>query len=381
MMRLVQVQGVMLAIALLASPAWGQTAVSPAPPGEAPPAREPAAQTEVDPDRVAVTVNGRKITEGEVDETLRALLKAQGATISDEQFRQIREQNRGQLLNLLVESALFDEDIKEAGIEISEKELLEEAEEQLGNHLKATNQRRSDFASQVQQQRGMSLDEFLKQYISNPMFKWSVLQTRLIEKKYPEDLKVTDEDVRKYYEEHKEDRYSTPEMVRASHVLVDTRGLTTEDEKQEARAKAEKVLEEARKPDADFAELAREHSACPSKAQGGDLNFFPRRGAMVEPFAAAAYALKPGEISGVVETQFGYHIIKVTERQEADVTPFDEVKEAIENEVEGMKVQEVREKHLAARREQSRIVFATADPATRPAVEPVTPSVDAPPSE
>ena len=90
--------------------------------------------------------------------------------------------------------------------------------------------------------------------------------------------------------------------IRASHILV-----KTEDE-------AKKILEEI-KNGADFAELAKEHSLCPSKRDGGDLNFFGK-GMMVKPFEDAAFALKKGEISEPVETQFGWHLIKLTDIDE-----------------------------------------------------------------
>ena len=78
-----------------------------------------------------------------------------------------------------------------------------------------------------------------------------------------------------------------------------------------------------------FAEQAKKVSTCPSKAEGGDLNWFPRSGSMVEPFAAAAFALKPGQISDPVRTPFGYHLILVTGRKPGAVTKFEDVKEEV----------------------------------------------------
>jgi peptidyl-prolyl cis-trans isomerase C len=86
---------------------------------------------------------------------------------------------------------------------------------------------------------------------------------------------------------------------------------------------AQAVLKEARSG-ADFAELAKKHSADGSAQQGGDLNFFTR-GQMVPPFDQAAFSMKPGEISDIVTTQFGYHIIKVTDRRAASTVPFEQV--------------------------------------------------------
>ncbi|MBN1919063.1 MAG: peptidyl-prolyl cis-trans isomerase [Verrucomicrobia bacterium] len=105
------------------------------------------------------------------------------------------------------------------------------------------------------------------------------------------------------------------EQVRASHILV---GVPQPNPNEEDFTKAkEKILTIKAEIEAGtktFEAAAAEYSDCPSKAKGGDLGFFPRQGAMVEPFAEAAYALKVGEMSEPVRTQFGYHLIKPTER-------------------------------------------------------------------
>jgi len=105
-----------------------------------------------------------------------------------------------------------------------------------------------------------------------------------------------------------------PEEIAVSHVLIAYKGAKnseTERSKEEAKALAEKVLREAQAPDADFAELARKYSSCPSKDKGGDLGTFGK-GKMTPAFEKAAFKLKVGEISGVVETPFGFHVIKRT---------------------------------------------------------------------
>lgn len=126
-------------------------------------------------------------------------------------------------------------------------------------------------------------------------------------------IKVPRADVEKYYNEHL-GTYTTAEQIRASHILLKTEGKNDAD----VRAKAEQVLKEAR-AGADFAGLAKKYSEDDSNAaQGGDLDYFSR-GRMVTEFETAAFALAPGEISDLVKTQFGYHIIKITDRKPAIV--------------------------------------------------------------
>jgi peptidyl-prolyl cis-trans isomerase D len=126
-------------------------------------------------------------------------------------------------------------------------------------------------------------------------------------------IKVPRTEVERFYNEHV-GTYTTPEQVRASHILLKTDGKNDAD----VKAKAESVLKEV-KAGGDFAALAKKYSEDDSNApQGGDLDYFPR-GRMVPEFDAAAFNLKPGETSDLVKTQFGYHIIKVTDRKPAIV--------------------------------------------------------------
>ncbi len=141
-------------------------------------------------------------------------------------------------------------------------------------------------------------------------------------------LAVSDAEIKTWYDGHKE-RYALPEERRAAHILI---GLEKSD-KARAKAKAEEVLAELKKTPAAFADLARKNSDDPgSAAKGGDLGFFGR-GAMVKPFEDAAFKLKEGELSGVVESDFGFHLIKVTSIRAAKEKPLSEVKAEIEAEL------------------------------------------------
>ncbi len=140
---------------------------------------------------------------------------------------------------------------------------------------------------------------------------------------------VSDADVKTWFEGH-QDRYQQSEERRASHILILTNGDVS---KEKAKSKAEDVLKEIQKAPSRFAELAKQHSQDPGSAQqGGDLGFFGR-GMMVKPFEDAVFGQKEGEISGLVESDFGYHIIKLTGIKPAKQRPLEEVRAEIEGEL------------------------------------------------
>ncbi|WP_431256695.1 peptidylprolyl isomerase [Roseateles chitinivorans] len=140
---------------------------------------------------------------------------------------------------------------------------------------------------------------------------------------------VNADDVQKYYDENKA-RFTSDEERRASHILIKAGADMAAADKAKAKAKADELLAEARKNPAGFAELAKKNSEDPGSAtNGGDLDFFGK-GAMVKPFEDAVYALKKGEISNVVQSDFGYHIIMLTDVRGGQTRPFETVKAGIE---------------------------------------------------
>ncbi|BBE30196.1 peptidylprolyl isomerase [Tepiditoga spiralis] len=139
-------------------------------------------------------------------------------------------------------------------------------------------------------------------------------------------ITVSDDEVKKYYEENKA-AFVKPESVKASHILIDS------------EEKANEILEEL-KNGTDFADAAKKYSSCPSKAQGGDLGYFGR-GQMVPEFDSAVFNMELNEISNPVKTQFGYHIIKVTDKKDKEMSSFEEVKEGITKQMLNMKQSEV----------------------------------------
>lgn len=153
------------------------------------------------------------------------------------------------------------------------------------------------------------------------------LATEYLKGEVVNNVTVPDNDIKTYYDEHT-DEFKIPEMVRTRHILIKVDAGASEEEKQKAKEKAEDILKKINSGE-DFAKLASEFSDdTMTKPKGGDLGFISR-GRLVEPFEDAAFALKPGEVSDIVETQFGYHIIKVEEKKDAGVEPYDSVKDTI----------------------------------------------------
>lgn len=159
--------------------------------------------------------------------------------------------------------------------------------------------------------------------------------------KMEQTLTVSDADLHAAYAASM-DNFRIPERVKARHILIKTTGKS-DAEKKQAMAKAEDLLKQL-KAGADFAKLAEKNSDDSSNApKGGDLGWFVH-GQMVPEFEKAAFALNPGQLSGIVTTEFGYHIIKVDDKEKARVKPFEEVKADLEKELKKQRITEVMQK-------------------------------------
>ncbi|MEO7273640.1 MAG: peptidylprolyl isomerase [Vicinamibacterales bacterium] len=163
---------------------------------------------------------------------------------------------------------------------------------------------------------------------------------------------ASDAEAKEFYDKNP-DKFKQGETLRASHILIRVDETADAATKQKAKARIDAILKRA-KAGEDFAKLAKENSADGSAAQGGDLGFFPR-GQMVPAFDQAAFALKPGEISDVVTTQFGYHIIKAVEHKEAATVPLAEVSEKVKQFLSNQKKQTKADEFIASLKQKSKI--------------------------
>jgi len=170
----------------------------------------------------------------------------------------------------------------------------------------------------------------------------------------------TEEEAQKYFEENRK-MFARPETVHAYHILIKVDKDAPADKDKEAKKRAESIYKKARKKNAKFEELAKKHSEGPSGPRGGDLGVFGR-GRMVKPFEEVAFSLKVGEVSKPVRTQFGWHIIKVTERNEAQTAEFNEVKVSIMKRLDMQKREKAFTDFVAELRKNADIIYTEGAP-------------------
>jgi len=215
------------------------------------------------------------------------------------------------------------------------KQLLQEALERMKGDSKLTDAEFNERMNVQIKSQGMTREEWDKQSLDQTTIQASLERELKVE--------VTDAQARKFYDDNLT-RFEQPEMVRASHVLVATRDLTTnQDYSDEKKAEKRKLAEDVRKrakAGEDFAKLAKDHSDDPgSKNTGGEYTF--PRGQMVPAFEAAAFSLGTNEVSDVVITEFGYHVIKVSEKIPAKTVEFAKVQKDLKEDLKQQELQKL----------------------------------------
>ena len=278
-------------------------------------------------DDVAVLIDKTiKITKAEVDKMLGSVLQANAAMIPPEQLEQAKTMFRERIKQQLTQQKILLREADKADIKLDEATRNEFFNKATGGATTIADEAKHS---------GMEMPDFLK------MLDSSIRIQMLIESKTASVAAATEADAKARFDsivEANPDAVKAPESVTASHILVkvdyvkDGAAVTDEAEKAAIDAAAKKKIDEIREKaaaeGADFAKLAEEFSDCPSKAQGGNLGQFGR-GQMVPEFETAAFTQKIGEVGEVVKTQFGYHILKVAEREEAKEIKFEDVKDDI----------------------------------------------------
>jgi peptidyl-prolyl cis-trans isomerase C len=282
-------------------------------------------------------VNGVAITAQELKRAGKVLFSGQnGIAPPADQQKEIEKQTLSQLVSA--------ELLYQAGQKLEIKDLEKQIDDKLAQG-KARYGNDDGFAKAMKELDMQEKD--LRDYTRRDL-----IISNFIEKTIVPKVTVSEEDARKFYDQNP-DKFTKPEAVKASHILIGVDQKATAEEKKAAREKIDKLRKELA-GGADFAALAKGNSTCPSSQQGGDLGSFGK-GQMVPAFEVAAFSLKPGEISEVVETQFGYHIIKLTEKKAVEKVEFKEARPRIEDYLKNQKVGAAVNDYLTEARKTAKI--------------------------
>lgn len=258
-------------------------------------------------------VNGNDIGRADFDrqmERTRSRFQRAGRQIAPALETRLKEN----LIRKMVEEELIAQKAKAEGVSVSPEELAAKVAEHKTRF--GSDKAFESFLERTNQSEADVKDDLDKNLLRDKLF------AKLLAASEP-----TESDAKKYYEENLE-KYKQKEQIKASHILFKVEKDTPEKDKKARLAEAKKVLAEAKKSSVDFGELAKQYSEGPTKERAGDLGTFSR-GRMVKPFEDAAFAARPGEVIGPIETQFGFHVIKVFEKTPEAQRSFDEVKDSI----------------------------------------------------
>jgi len=280
---------------------------APAAPPQAPAAKPVPAQLP----EVVARVNGETISGKELEDAIRAISGRAGPIPPDERDRVYRG-----VLDDMIGYRLMIQEAKARKIAVADAEIDAQVA-----------QIRSQFPNDAQFQQALTAQNTTLEAVRNDT-RDEMSAAKLVDSEIASKIAVKPEAVTDFYNKN-QDKFQQGARVRASHILIGIPQNADAATKQQAKSKAEALLKDL-KAGKDFAEAAKANSQDPGSApNGGDLGYF-EQGQMVPPFEQAAFALKAGEMSDVVETQFGYHIIKVADKQTSRVVPLDEAKKQIE---------------------------------------------------
>lgn len=288
---------------------------------------------------VVATVNGAAITEKEFNlnvDFFKQRMAMQGQEITNDQESQIKEKI---LDNMIDAELLYQAAVKE------KTQIDEAAFEAQWSRVEKRMKEDDEYKKNIEKM-NLSPEEMRRQIRRQMMIQ------KFVSEKFMAPTTVSEEEITAYYESNR-NKFHSPEQVKASHILIKVDNDADEKENAAARKKIEDIEKEI-KSGADFGDMAEKHSDCPSKSSGGDLGYFSR-GKMVKPFEDAAFGLKEGEISDIVTTTFGYHLIKVTGKKPESTVSREDAGARIESYLKQQKAQQKVASFLAEQKKEADI--------------------------
>lgn len=308
-----------------------------------------AQESEQQNNEVAAVVNGQNITENQLEQYAGIQQLVMTLFQSNQQFASVLlDSEEGEALinefkkrklDGLIEQTLLEQEAEARNVIVSQEDKEESFNQHLNQIKQQYNLSESQLVETLSQQGIGSLDQYKEMFLNESE---QDLLINKLSQEVVEEAEVSDQEIENYYNENKE-RYEQEDQVEASHILLDT------------EEEAEDIIEQLENG-ADFSDLAEEYSTDQGSAsQGGSLGFFEKNGQMIPEFEEAAFDLEIGEISNPVESQYGYHVIKVTDKKEAGVQSLTEVKDNIEQNLLNSKQQQVWEEYVEEIKDEAEI--------------------------
>jgi len=289
-------------------------------------------------DKIVAVVNGVNLKERELESIVNELLPRAfyHQTVTPEKRAELRKK----ALDELIRRELYYQEAVRLGIKVSKSELKDGLE-----NIKKRFKSKKEYQKALKQA-GITEDDLKKDIERN------LLINKFYQQEILEVSKVSDNELKEYYEKNKKD-FLRPEAVHIRHILIKVEPTSTDDEKAKKKREAEEILKRARQGE-DFAELAYQYSNDDWRVKGGDLGLI-HRGRLLPELEEVAFKLNPGEISDLIETIYGYHIIKMEEKVPPTQLTFEEIKDKLRKELEEKRKKEREEKLLKSLKEKARI--------------------------
>ena len=332
------------------------------------PAAEAAKPAEPEKPEVEVLVDGEpSVLKSEVDEIVQAQLARMGAQFGADAVSEYAGQIRRGAARQLADKYLILRDLRAKGVQATDEDRAEFFKQATGGETNV---------AAIAARFGMPVERVQKDIDDQLLLQ---VKFRELEKAAPAADSITEEQIKARFEEGLKMRPSltnaAPEQVRASHILVKV------DKPEDDAAALEKItkIRERALAGEDFAALAKENSDCPSKARGGDLGAFGH-GQMVPEFDKAAFEQPVGEIGEVVKTQFGYHIVKVTEKIPAHVPTLEDFREDIVESIRAEAVMKAQREYIEGLRDAAKLEFVRETVVSEPIAVPAPPAAEEKPA-
>ncbi|MGA1863939.1 MAG: peptidylprolyl isomerase [bacterium] len=294
-------------------------------------------------DSMIASVNGIVITKSEVDSEREKLARQFQGKIPPDQMESIMPKLWQQALENLINLRLLNQEADSKNIQL-DNEAIDKQIQQISSRFPNPEKFKEQLSAM-----GISEEKLRDEIGANLRIE------KLLETTSEKNEEVSENEIKDFYDNHPEN-FQTPERIQASHILIKIDPEDTPEVKEQKRQKLSDIRKQI-EDGADFAQLAREYSDCPSKSRGGDLGMF-ERGRMVKPFEDAAFQLKVGEVSDIVETQFGLHLIKLTDHQEGQAMPLENAREKIVYYLNREKQQDAVNNYLTELRSKAKIDYS-----------------------